>query len=164
MGDVVGRSLGRLEIELDSTGGLDVGVKEGEESVELEELGKTVEVDPGSLSEREVNEVEELVGDEVGSESVGIVVVVNCEIDDDPTLLLVIVDVGLELGSRTTLGCEVVEGSSMLEVMLRGELVDGGFSDVGLGVLEVGLGVLEVDGGSWEDVDGDSWEDVDGGA
>lgn len=40
-------------------------------------------------------------------------------------------------------------GSIVLEVTLGGEVVDGGFSDVE-------LGVLDVDGGSWEDVDGGS--------
>jgi len=42
-----------------------------------------------------------------------------------------------------------VVGSIVLEVTLGGEVVDGGFSDVE-------LGVLDVDGGSWEDVDGGS--------
>ena len=126
---VVDGLLDRLEVELDSTGGLDVEVKEDEEDVELGE----VEVDPGSISERTTNEGKELVD----SESVGVGVVVDRETDDD-SVLVIVEDVGLELGSL--LDCEVVEGSIVLEVTL-GELVDGGFSDVE-------LGVLDVDGGS----------------
>lgn len=112
--DVVDRLL-----ELDSVGGLDVGVKEGEEDVELEELGKRVEIDPGSLSERTTKDDEE-----VRRESVGIGVMVDSGMDDDSTLLVVVVeDGGRELCS------EVMGGSVIFEVTLGGELVDGG-SDV----------------------------------
>jgi len=92
--DVVDRLLDRLEVELDSAGGLDVGVKEDEEDVELEELGERVEVDPGSLSEKATTEGKELVD----SESVGVGVVVDSEMDDDPVLVIV-EDVELGLGS-----------------------------------------------------------------
>lgn len=155
MGEVFGRLLGGLEVELDSTSGLDVEVKKDEEVVELEELDEGVEVDPGSLSEKTTTDAKGLVG----SETVGVGVVVSCEIDDGSVLLLVIVEgVRLELGS----GCEVVEGSTVLGVILGGELVEGGFSDVGLEALDVDGGSEDVDGGP-EDVDGDSGEDVDGG-
>lgn len=141
MEDVVDRLLDRPEFELESTGGLDVWVKEDEEDVELEELDETVEVDPGSLSERTTNEGKELVD----SESVWVGVMVDSEMDDD-SVLVIVEDVELELGSL--LDCEV-EGSIVLDVTLGGGLADGGFSDVE-------LGVLDVDGGSWEEVDGGS--------
>jgi hypothetical protein len=92
VGDVFGSLLDGLEVELDSTGGLDVGVKEDEEDVELEELDERVEVDPGSVSERTTNEGKELVD----SESVGVGVVVDREMDDD-SVLVIVEDVRLEL-------------------------------------------------------------------
>ena len=141
VGNVADWLLGRLEVELDSEVGLDVGVKEDEEGVELEELGGRVEVDPGSLSEKTTTEGKELVD----RESVGVGVVVDCEMDDD-SVLVVIEDVGLELGSL--LSCELVEGSIVLEVTMGGELVDEGLSDVELGVLDVDGGCEDVDGGS----------------
>lgn len=113
-------------------------MREDEESVESEEL---VEVSPGAFLERLFNEDRELGENEVGSESVGIVVMVDCKTDDDPALLVVTVeDVRLELGSRITLDREVVVGSMTLEVTLKGELVNEEYPDVGLGLLDVNGG------------------------
>lgn len=133
VGEVVGRLLDRLEDELDSIGGVVVGVKEGED-VELEKPDESVEVDSGSLLEKTTTEGKELVR----SESVGVGVVVDCEIDED-SVLMEVEEVRLDL--RSSLGCEEVEGSIVLEVTLGRELVDVGLSDVE-------LGVLDVDGGS----------------
>lgn len=133
MGGVVDRLLDRPEVKLNSTKGLDVGFEE-DEDVELEELEERVELDPGSLSKKTTTEGKEIVD----SESVGVGVVVDREMDDD-SVLVIVEDEELELGSL--LDCEVVEGSTVLEVTLGEELVVGGFSDVE-------LGVLDVDGGS----------------
>jgi len=133
VGGVVDRLLDRPEVKLNSTKGLDVGFEE-DEDVELEELEERVELDPGSLSKKTTTEGKEIVD----SESVGVGVVVDREMDDD-SVLVIVEDEELELGSL--LDCEVVEGSTVLEVTLGEELVVGGFSDVE-------LGVLDVDGGS----------------
>lgn len=140
-GDVVGGLFGGLEIELGSTGGLDVRVKEDGENVKLKELDKSVVVSQGSLSERMVDEGKEIGGNEVRNDSVGIGVVPDPRIDDDSSLLVAVEGVGLEPGLGTTPDCEVAERSTVLEITPRKELEDGGFSDIG-------PGVLDVDGGS----------------
>jgi len=147
--DVIDRLLGKLEVELDGTGGLDIEIEGSREDVELKEVDKEL----GG-------------GEDGGSESVEVESIVGKETEDG----------GVELES-SVLGSKRAEGSGVLEDTLIGGLVDGGLSDVMLGGLDVdggsgedvdAGGLLEggggsVDGGTGGEDGGTSGVEVDAG-